>query len=167
MREQVTHEELPQKKPDSEFKKKKKELEAKISYRHRQFALAYIQTGGNGAQAARAAGYSHREAPRTASRILATNPDVMRYVTLLESQTTDIALETVSLSKEYVALKLMHILEKGSRDSEVRASAGVSAAAVLCKMNGYEAPVKNINIQANIESLDQLAAILNPYESDY
>ena len=87
-----------------ELEEEKTRLGKKLTYQQRLFCEKYIETKGNGTEAARLAGYSAKTAAQQASRLL-KNVNILAYTRVLQK----LLLKQTGLSKESVLLDLLEV----------------------------------------------------------
>lgn len=123
------------------------------TFRQRRFVAAYTgEARGNGALAARLAGYAASSAAVEASRLL-RNAHVSRAIQEAGGVANDLA--TAEEAKCYVSTLL--------RDERQPASIRLRACEVLAKMQGW-LPAKHIEIAAPVDPVVAMVARMTPEE---
>lgn len=120
-----------------------------ITPRQQAFISHYLANGGNGTQAALAAGYAERSARVTACELLKMAKIQKRLVPAQEQQK-----ERLGLDADWIVSRLM----KEAGDPENSEAARVRALELLGKVEGIFAPDKK-EITANVSNGDFLASL--------
>lgn len=133
------------KKVVEKYGKSKGQLSAEIKYE--KFAAEYRKNGGNGTQAAIAAGYSEKTASVTASKLLKN----AKVVGLIEKMAKDATRKQIINADERAA-----VLSQIATDNKQDPNARIRAIDILNKMDGLyiikvEATV-NLNISSRLEA---------------
>ena len=115
-----------------------------LTPRQAMFAKAYV-ANGNGAEAARNAGYSERTAKQQGSRLL-TNVDVQAEIAALEAAQR----EDDAVDRAYVLHKLRFIAESGEKESN-----RLRAAELLGKSVGLFVELVDVRTTHDVEALQQ------------
>lgn len=120
-----------------------------ITPKQQAFIQHYLANGGNGTQAAIAAGYSPRSAAVTSSELLRMDKITRRMKPAKEEQK-----ERLALDSDWIITRLM----KEADGKDVSDAARIRALELLGKVEGIFAPDKK-EITANVNSGDFLASL--------
>jgi phage terminase small subunit len=134
--------------PEAKAKIMGSQIQDYITPKQQAFINAYIANGGQGSQAAIAAGYSPKDSRNAAYRMLKLPKIQQRLVEDRERQ-----LERLALDADWIVAKLMKEAENAESDAS-----RVRALELLGKVVGVFAPEKR-QIDASISNNDLLSSI--------
>jgi phage terminase small subunit len=150
---------IPESQLTSEAKAKimSSQIQDYVTPKQQAFISAYIANGGQGSQAALAAGYSQKDSRNAACRMLKLEKIQKRLIRDREEQ-----LDRLAVNADWIVSKLMKEAENAESDAT-----RVRALELLGKVVGVFAPEKR-QIDAHISNNDLLSSIdLTEDDDDY